>query len=83
MTTEGWAHRRKEVGRRVTALIEGKRMSFGGAARATGISKTGLYKIADGTSDPRLSSLYRIADAFGVDVADLLDTPDPVSGDGR
>ena len=67
--------RRQMVGRNVLALIESRRMSFADASRATGLSKTGLYKIADGTSDPSLSSLYKIADFFGVSVAQLL-TPE-------
>jgi DNA-binding phage protein len=63
---------RRRVAANVTRLIEAHRLSFGEASRATGISKTGLYKIADGTSDPCLSSLSKIANTFGVSIASLL-----------
>lgn len=69
---EEWDLRRQLVGRKVLALIESRRMSFADASHATSLSKTGLYKIVDGASDPSLSSLYKIADFFGVSVADLL-----------
>lgn len=70
---EKWNARRAVVGKSVLRLIEARRMSFADASKATGLSKTGLYKIADGISDPTLSSLYKIADCFGVTVASLLD----------
>lgn len=69
---EEWDLRRQLVGRKVLALIESRRMSFADASHVTRLSKSGLYKIADGTSDPSLSSLYKIADFFGISVSDLL-----------
>ena len=75
---------RGNVADNVLRLIEARRVSFGAAATACGLSKTGLYKIADGTSDPSLSSLCKIAAAFGVPLASLLDAalpaPSPEAG---
>jgi transcriptional regulator with XRE-family HTH domain len=68
---------RERVAANVTRLIELHRLSFGEASRLTGISKTGLYKIADGTSDPCLSSLGKIANTFGVSIASLVAEPRP------
>jgi DNA-binding XRE family transcriptional regulator len=70
------------VGRNVLSLIEAHRMSFAGAAKATGLSKTALYKIADGKSDPCLSSLYAISDFFSVSIADLVAAA-PAPGETR
>jgi transcriptional regulator with XRE-family HTH domain len=63
---------RQRVGRAIERLMDERRMSFGDLARATGLSKTGLFKIVDGTSDPTLSSLLRVAQFFGVSIDALL-----------
>lgn len=75
----GLARRRAAVGRRVEALMDARRMSYSDAARATGLSRTGLFKIVDGSSDPTLSSLLRIVDFFGVSLGDLLTEAPPAA----
>lgn len=68
----GLARRRAAVSHAVERLMDARRMSYGDLSRATGLSRTGLFKIVDGTSDPTLSSLLRIADFFGLTLNDLL-----------
>ncbi len=69
--------RRRALGRNVNRLMEARRMSFRDTSKATGLSTTGLYKIVDGTSDPSLSSLWKIADFFGVTIQSLVSERSP------
>ena len=67
------ADRRASLSRNVQRLMDERRMSYTDLSRATGLSRTGLFKIADGKSDPQASTLFAIADFFGLTIAELYD----------
>lgn len=52
-----------------------RRMSLDEVAQASSISTARLLAILDGTFDPDLQMLGRIAEAMGVTAADLLEEP--------
>ena len=62
-------------GARLKALREAKGMTPYRLAQQTGLSLQGVLNLEKKDADPKLSTLYRLADALGVDVQDLLPGP--------
>lgn len=60
------ADRRRQLGCTVERMMDERRMSFNDMAKAAGVSKTCIYQIVDGKVDARASTLWGIADFFGV-----------------
>lgn len=66
--------RRRTLGRNVKRLMDQRGMTYAGAAKAFGLrSKSGVHKIVRGEVDARVSTLWSIADFFGVDIPSLFD----------
>jgi transcriptional regulator with XRE-family HTH domain len=61
------------VGRRVRAARQARGLSLGALASAAGVGKGSLSEIENGARNPTLGTLYAIADALGLPLADLLD----------
>ena len=53
-------------------IREAKRMSQRGLAKTAGITQAALFRLETGETDPRLSTLRRLAKALDVNVADLI-----------
>src|ERR1039457_2874367 len=65
----------ESIGKRIQRLREEKGMTLSGLAAKAGISKGYLWNMESGTADsrPSATTLYNIAKALGVTMADLLD----------
>lgn len=63
--------RRLALSRNLQRLMDARRMSYTDLSRATGLSRTGLFKIADAECYPTSRSLFAIADCFGITLNDL------------
>ena len=61
------------VGTRVRAARQARGLSIGTLAGAAGVGKGSLSEIENGARNPTLGTLYAIADALGLPLADLLD----------
>jgi len=68
---EGFTRRKRTLGRNVERLMDARRMSYTDMAKAARMSRTGVFKIVDGTSNASMESLFAIADFFGVTLNDL------------
>ncbi len=68
----------RAIGRNLRRLRGGAGRSLADLAAAADVSKTTLHEIEQGDANPRLDTLYAIASALGVGLADLLasDLPD-------
>lgn len=67
-----------KIGDKVKALRKQNRMSLRALAEATGLSKTTLGDLESGNKNPSLETVEKIAGAFGLSVAELLqETTDP------
>jgi transcriptional regulator with XRE-family HTH domain len=60
------------VGERVRAARQERGLSLGALAKAAGVGKGSLSEIEHGSRNPTLGTLYSIADALGLPLADLL-----------
>ena len=58
--------RRRVLGRNVERMMDCRRMSFNDMAKAAGVSKTCIYQLVDGAVDVRASTLWGIANFFGL-----------------
>ncbi|EXG80371.1 helix-turn-helix domain-containing protein [Cryptosporangium arvum] len=65
------------VGERVRSLRTGRRWSLDELAGRSGVSKGMLVQIEAGRTNPSIGTLVRIADAFGVTVARLVEEARP------
>src|SRR5579863_10424807 len=67
----------ESIGKRIQRLREEKGMTLSGVAAQAGISKGYLWSMESGTtvSRPSATTLYNIAKALGVPMADPLDRP--------
>lgn len=68
---------RTQVGRTLVRRRAAARLSLAGLAEASGVSKSTLHEIEQGDANPRLDTLYAIATALGIGIAELLDEPTP------
>ncbi|WP_020678284.1 helix-turn-helix domain-containing protein [Geopsychrobacter electrodiphilus] len=72
---------------RVTALRKKKKLTLDQLAAASGVSRSMLSQIERGQANPTLAVTFRIAQAFGVTIGELVDQPgvfnsiEVVSGD--
>jgi transcriptional regulator with XRE-family HTH domain len=63
-------------------------LSLGDLSRATGLSKTSLARLEAGEGNPSLETLWRLGEALGLTIGQLLEAPGPEparvlrSGDG-
>ena len=64
---------KRQIGERIIKLRTEKRMSMKRLAKESGISKSTLSAIEKGISDPRLTTLAKIAKCFGMGVPELTD----------
>ena len=64
------------LGANLRRLRVAARMSLSELARATGVGKATLSAVENGRGNPTVDTLATLAAAFGVPVADLLDTPE-------
>jgi transcriptional regulator with XRE-family HTH domain len=71
------AEQPESIGKRIHRLREEKRMTLSGLAAKAEISKGYLWSMESGSADsrPSATTLYNIAKALGVTMADLLDRP--------
>lgn len=60
------------IGKRLRATREGERLSLEDLAKRTGMSKTGLWQIEAGRSEPMAMTLIALAVALNVSVDYLL-----------
>lgn len=60
-----------DVGNRLRALREGRKVSMRTLAQMSGLSANALSMIERGKTSPSVSTLYRLADALGVPVTDF------------
>lgn len=67
--TDPLGARHKELRKRIG-------LSLDDVAQAAGMSKSGVWEIEKGRSDPRLSTIRKLASALGVDVYQLLSEND-------
>ncbi|MDC8003852.1 helix-turn-helix transcriptional regulator [Aureisphaera galaxeae] len=65
----------KKLGARIKHLREEKGIDQKSFAFDCGIGRTQLYMIENGKTNPRLLTLMKIADGFGVSVRELLEIP--------
>jgi transcriptional regulator with XRE-family HTH domain len=67
----------ESIGRRIQRLREESGLSLSGLAAKANVSKGYLWSMESGTSvsRPSANTLYAIADALGVTIADLSDRP--------
>jgi transcriptional regulator with XRE-family HTH domain len=61
----------RELGRRVRELRDGKELTLYQAQELTGVDYKHLQKVEAGQLNVTLATLHRIAEGFGVSVADL------------
>ncbi|WP_341252570.1 helix-turn-helix domain-containing protein [Euzebya pacifica] len=64
------------VGRNVRRLRERRGLSLADLGTRAGVSKTTVHDLEGGTANPRLETLYAIATALSVGLADLLTPPE-------
>jgi len=62
----------KAIGKKIRNLREEKGFDQRSFAFECAISRTQLHMIENGKTNPRLSSLYKIANQLGITVSDLL-----------
>jgi XRE family transcriptional regulator, regulator of sulfur utilization len=62
------------VGAALAALRQGEGLSLDGLARQSGVSKSMLSQIERDKTNPTVAVVWRLANALGVEVADLLGT---------
>ena len=67
----------KDFGTWLRRLRENSGMTRYQLAKLSGITWEGLAKLERPGSDPKLSTLYKVAAALGVAVRDLLPDPEP------
>lgn len=67
------------IGSRVRRLREALGLSLADLGARAGMSRTTVHDIEQGGANPRLDTLYTLATALGVGLADLLATPDEAS----
>lgn len=65
------------LGRRVRHLRRAAGLTLGELAQRCGIAASGLSLIENGRREPRLSQIDALADALGVDVAEIIDDAPP------
>lgn len=73
--TEGEAALVMAVAARLAELRARRGMSFDALSREAGVSKGTLVKIEQGRANPSISTLCRLASAFGVSVAEIVAPP--------
>jgi transcriptional regulator with XRE-family HTH domain len=61
-----------EFARRLKELREARGWTWYRLAKESGISTDGIAKMERPGTDPKLSTLHKLAAAFGIDVAELL-----------
>jgi transcriptional regulator with XRE-family HTH domain len=61
-----------EFARRLKELRRSRGWTRYRLAKESGISAEGAAKLERPGTDPKLSTLYKLAEAFGIDVAELL-----------
>ena len=61
---------------RVTTLRQKHRFTLEQLAAASGVSRSMLSQIERGRANPTLAVTYRIAQAFGISIGELVDDPD-------
>ncbi len=66
----------QHVCERVKELRKSRRWTLQQLASSSGVSRSMLSQIERGTANPTLAVAYRIALAFGISLAELVDTPD-------
>jgi len=54
-----------------------QRQSLGDLSRATGLSKTSLARLETGDGNPSLETLWRLGEALGMTIGQLLEAPGP------
>lgn len=59
---------KESIGNAITNLMKETGLSFRQLAEMTGITHVSIWRYAKGECEPKLSTLYKIADAFGVDI---------------
>src|SRR5579884_4172336 len=64
---------RAAVAQKLRTLRAGRGWSLDVLARRSGVSKGMLVQVEQGTSNPSLATLVRLADAFGISVTELVD----------
>lgn len=68
------------VGRRVTALRQGRGLSLSALARAAGLGKGTLSELEAGRRNPTLETLYALSEPLGVGLSGLIaDGPGPAA----
>lgn len=70
----------KEIGSRVRKIRTTKKLSQEDLAGMTEIDRSYISEIENGLKNPSVTVLYRIAEALGVKVADLLPDQKNTSG---
>ena len=64
------------VGRNVRRLRERRGLSLADLGTRAGVSKTTVHDLEGGSANPRLETLYAVATALSVGLADLLTPPE-------
>ena len=59
-------------GKRVAQFRSTARISLDDLAKASGMSKSGVWEVEQGRNDPRLSTMRKLASALGVSFHQLL-----------
>lgn len=68
------------IGSKIKELRLGAGATLDQISLISGVSKSGLWEIESGGTDPRVSTLGSIALALGVRVSDIMDgDPDPLT----
>ena len=65
---------RAAVAQKLRALRAGRGWSLDLLARRSGVSKGMLVQVEQGTSNPSLATLVRLADAFGISITELVES---------
>ncbi|WP_432041394.1 helix-turn-helix domain-containing protein [Streptomyces cadmiisoli] len=68
--------RRRQVGERIRAVREHHNLSQLDVCGRSGVDVATYSRIENGHSSPLLDTLIRIADAIGVDLAEIVRAPD-------
>lgn len=63
------------IGKKLRAIRTGRRMTLRNVSDVTGLSEGFLSQIENGKNSPSIKTLFKIASAYGMSPADLLEDP--------
>jgi transcriptional regulator with XRE-family HTH domain len=72
-----------DFGKRLKALREAKGWTRYRLAKLAGLTNEGVVRVEAGDTDPKLSTLVKLAGAFGVEVWEMLEMASKVEVKGR